>query len=108
MKSIHVLPGLACLLCLQVCAAFATDAGIADGPLRSTPLEVTAIVDRQIQCQKWTTREITDEETDRGAELAVARLRCDRLGADMTTLRSKYAQSPATLRALDVARDVGP
>jgi hypothetical protein len=54
------------------------------------------------------TLEITDEGTDRTAELALTRLRCDRLAADMSTLRDKYAQFPATLHALDVALNIGP
>jgi hypothetical protein len=70
------------------------------------PSDVTAVADRQIQCWEWMTLEITDEGTDRAAELALTRLRCDRLAADMTSLRnkySKYSQSPATLHAFDVA-----
>jgi hypothetical protein len=108
MKSTHALRGLACLLGLFACSAFAADAVIADCPLEAVPPEVAAIVDRQIQCHEWTTLEITDERTDRAAELALTRLRCDRLVAEMTTLRNKYAQSLATLHALDVAGNIWP
>jgi hypothetical protein len=108
MKSPYALPGLACLLCLLACSAFAADVVIADGPLESMPPDVTAVADRQIQCREWMTLEITDEGTDRTAELALTRLRCDRLAADMSTLRDKYAQFPATLHALDVALNIGP
>jgi len=109
MKPTHALSGLAGLLCLLICsavAAVAADAVIADGP--AVPPDVTAIADRQIQCREWTKLEITDEGTDRAAELALTRLRCDTLAADMSILRNKYSQSPATLHVLDVAGTTGP
>ena len=106
MKPTHALSGLACLLCLLACPAFAADAVIADGP--PMPSDVTAIADRQIQCRAWTRLEITDEGTDRAAELALTRLRCDRLATDMSILRNRYSQSPAMLHALDVAGTTGP
>ena len=106
MKPTHALSGLACLLCLLACPAFAADAVIADGP--PMPSDVTAIADRQIQCREWTKLEITDEGTDRAAELALTRLRCDTLAVDMSILRNKYSQSPATLHVLDVAGTTGP
>jgi hypothetical protein len=52
--------------------------------------------------------EITDAGTDRAAELALTRLRCDRLATDMSILRNRYSQSPATLHALDVIGTTGP
>ena len=106
MKSTHALPGFACLLCLLGCSAFAADAVIADGP--AVPSAVTAIADRQIRCREWTMLEITDAGTDRAAELALTRLRCDRLATDMSILRNRYSQSPATLHALDVIGTTGP
>ena len=107
MKPTHALSGLAGLLCLLTCSAVAADAVIA-GPLESIPSDVSAIADRQIQCREWTKLEITDEGTDRAAELALTRLRCDTLAADMRILRNKYSQSSATLHAIDVAGTIGP
>lgn len=106
MKPIHAPSGLVCLLCLLACPALAADPVIADGP--PMPSDVTAIADRQIQCREWTRLEITDEGTDRAAELALTRLRCDRLATDMSILRNRYSQSPAMLHALDVAGTTGP
>jgi hypothetical protein len=103
MKPTHALSGLAGLLCLRACPDVAA---IADGP--AVPSDVTAIADRQIQCRKWRTLEITDEATDRAAELALTRLRCDTLATDMSILRNKYSQSPATLHVLNVAGNTGP
>ena len=77
MKPTHALSGLACLLCLLARPAFAADAVIADGP--PVPSDVTAIADRQIQCREWTRLEITDEGTDRAAELGFSRV-CDATG----------------------------
>ena len=109
MKPTHALSGLAGLLCLLICsavAAVAADAVIADGP--AVPPDVTAIADRQIQCREWMMLEITNEGTDTAAELALTRLRCDSLAADMSALRNKYSQSSATLHAIDVAGTIGP
>ena len=107
MKPTHTLPGHACVLCLLASSAFAADVVIA-GPLESIPSDVSAIADRQIQCREWMMLEITNEGTDTAAELALTRLRCDSLAADMSALRNKYSQSSATLHAIDVAGTIGP
>ena len=108
MKLTRTLPGLAGLLGLLAFSAYAADVVIADRPPESMPSDVSAIADRQIQCREWMTLEISNERTDRAADLALTRLGCDSLAADMRTLRNKYSQSPATLHALDVAGTSGP
>jgi hypothetical protein len=72
------------------------------------PLDVTALAMREAQCRDWSNMVIADAATDHRAEHALYRLKCDALAADMVALRLKYAQSPATLDALDDARDIGP
>jgi hypothetical protein len=85
-----------------VLGSFAGSASAAD---TSMPSDVLALAWRDVQCRDWSNMAITDAATDYRVEQALYRLRCDRLAAEMKTLRRKYGQSPT---ALDAAPNIGP
>jgi hypothetical protein len=69
--------------------------------LESTPLDVTTLGERGVECRRWLATVITDAATDYRVERALTRLRCDALATDKAALRHKYAQSPRVLQSID-------
>lgn len=70
--------------------------------LESTPLDVTTLGERGVECRRWLATVITDAATDYRVEHALTRLRCDALATDQAALRHKYAQSPRVLQSIDL------
>lgn len=81
-----------------------TDLGHAQrtAQLESTPLDVTTLAERDVECRRWLATVISDAATDYRVERALTRLRCDALATDRAALRHKYAQSPRVLQSIDV------
>jgi hypothetical protein len=108
MKLKAYLPIYAALLGLLAGPALAgSDIDIGHGQrtaqvLESTPLDVTTLGERDVECQRWLATVITDAATDYRVENALTRLRCDALATDRAALRHKYAQSPRVLQSIDV------
>lgn len=72
---------------------------------RSTPPDAVDFMQRWAMCAHWAGEEAYDDERAREIRRAVRALRCDRLERDESSLRRKYANRPAVLRALSVGKD---
>jgi hypothetical protein len=70
--------------------------------LETTPLDVTTLGERDVECRRWLATVISDAATVYRVERARTRLRCDALAVDRAALRHKYAQSPRVLQSIDV------
>jgi hypothetical protein len=110
MKPTSHLPILAGLLCLFAGPTLATGADRAqlDGQLKNAPTDVVALAKRELECQRWSSVEISNEATDAMVARALSHLKCGSLDAEMVALRRKYVQSPPVLRNLDTAGGIGP
>jgi hypothetical protein len=110
MKSSNSLPILAGLLYVIAgpTVAMSADSAQIEGQLKNAPTEVVALAERGLECQQWSTVEVSDEATDAAVTRALDDLHCDSLDAEVVALRRKYVQSPPTLRALDAARELFP
>ena len=99
-------PAYAALLGLLTGPALASDIGLGHAQrtaqLESTPLDVTTLGERGLECRRWLTAVISDAATDDRVERALTVLRCDALATDRAALRHKYAQSPRVLESIDV------
>jgi hypothetical protein len=99
--------GLLCLLSAPMHAEASIGARLGDQS-KSAPKDVVAMANRELECQRWSSIEISDEATDARVSHALSLLKCDLLDAEVVVLRHKYAQSPPALRALDTAGSIAP
>jgi len=85
--------GLLCLLSAPMIAE-AADRARLGRQLDDAPNDVVALATRKLECQRWSSMEISDEATD------------DRVTHAISQLRRKYTQSPPALRALETAGSI--
>ena len=105
--SFFILAGALCAFAGQTLAMNADPAQI-DAVFKSAPTDVVELVRRGLDCQYWSTVEISDEPSDTAVSRALDDLNCGSLDADFAVLRLKYAQSPTLLRALTSAHERFP
>jgi len=97
--------GLLCLLSAPMIAEAAHRARLGR-QLDDAPNDVVALATRKLECQRWSSMEISDEATDDRVTHAISQLKCDSLDAEVAALRRKYTQSPPALRALEIAGSI--
>lgn len=88
---------------------FATCASADDDPLASLkkgqPKDVSELVDCFVGCNHWSGEEPYDAERKREISSAISDLKCARVAKDEAAARQRYANKPATIKALQRARE---
>jgi hypothetical protein len=69
------------------------------------PKDVSAYVERRMGCNHWMGEEPYDAARRREIDKAIKDLACTRIDADERSLRQRHKGAPATIKALDAAKD---
>ena len=77
--------------------------------IEHAPREVAKFVERRAACNHWD-GEVGSGYLDREKQIQTerAKLRCNAIDADVTTLRKKYRKDSAVLKLLDDTQDLQP
>ncbi len=88
------------MLLIAAALAYPALGAEANRALAKAPRELGVFMERRAECDHWGGEEPYDKDRLAQINRAVKSLRCDRLQADETALRRKYAKRPAVLAIL--------
>lgn len=104
-RGAQVLFALALVLNVSYGIARAAERESSSSSSAALPGEVTAFVERKVNCHHWAGEEPYDAARGRQIVAMIRKLRCEKLDADEKQLRQRYQLSREVRSALDKARD---
>ncbi len=99
MKTISV--GLICLLAVSAHAAITPWDEKVNAYVKGLPKDVVALLRRMESCQHYGGEEPYDQARRKQIEVAVQKLRCDRLDADKEKALKKHAKKPVIIEKIN-------